>query len=277
MSIDRTPLIEEFREITEQISKRISIPYVEQYVDVPALAENRLALLYVYLVEAGLRKERAKTLCITTGLVQLALDTHEIVKVTYEPGNTAERNRQLTVLAGDYYSSFYYHLLAEAGEIEAIRVLADAIQLVNEAKMSLYLSERENKLSWESYLSMRKTIDTALYVALVNFFAKTEESAALWISLLEESALVEQIIAEWEQLQWQQQVPFGFARVLLQKPGTTIANVLAGIEAKAMEMLGICEQMVKNFAPVEMQSAIHWITSRYLLRVNRLKRVVEEM
>jgi heptaprenyl diphosphate synthase len=277
MNKEKTPFIDEIREIGEQIYKRVSIPFVEQYVDIPALAEDRLALLYIYLIGEGLGKERAKILCITTGLVQLGLDIHEIVKVSYEQTHVAERNRQLTVLAGDYYSSFYYHLLAEAGEIKAIQVLADAIQLVNEAKMKLYLSEQENKLSWETYLTLRKTIDTALYTAFVNHFSKNEESRRFWISLLEETSAVERIIGEWEQLKWQQQIPFGFSRLLLQIPGSTLANVLAGVEAKAMEWLAICEQLVKTFSPTEKENVLSWITSRYSHRVNRLKRVAEEL
>jgi heptaprenyl diphosphate synthase len=277
MNKDKTPFIEEIREIGEQITQRVSIPFVEQYVDIPALAENRLALLYIYLVEEGLGKERAKTLCITTGLVQLGLDVHDLVKVAYEHTHLAERNRQLTVLAGDYCSSYYYHLLAEAGEIKAIQVLAEAIQQVNEAKMKLYLSEKENKLSWEGYLSLRKTTDTALYVAIVNHYAKNEESRLFWVSLFEETSAVERMIGEWEQLQWQQQVPLGFSRFLLQNPGSTLANVLAGVEAKAMELLAICEQLVRSFSPTEKENALSWITSRYSHRVSRLKRVVEEL
>jgi heptaprenyl diphosphate synthase len=277
MSKEQSPYVDEVRTIIEDIYQRISNPYVEQYVDVPAMAENRLALLYLYLLEQGMEKERARTLCMTTGLVQLGLDTHERVKVAYEQTLTAERNRQLTVLAGDYYSSNYYYLLAQAGEIEAIQVLAGAIQRVNEAKMQLYLAERENKLSLDEYLSLRKTIDTALYVSMVDKYATDDDSRSFWTSLLEETSAVESMIGVWEQLKWQQQIPFGFSRFLLQKPGATIAQVISGVEAKAMELMAICEQLVRSLHPAETRNMLTWITSCYSHRVNRLKRVVEEM
>jgi heptaprenyl diphosphate synthase len=277
MSKDQTPYVDEVRAIIEQIYKKIEHPYVEKYVDPPLLAENRLALLYLYLHDQGLASERVRTLCMTVALVQLGLDMHEGVKVVYEETQTAERNRQLTVLAGDYYSSTYYHLLAEAGEIEAIQVLARAIERVNEAKMKLYLAEQESKLTWDEYMSLRKTIDTSLYVAMVNKYAAHEQSRRFWSALFEETSAVECMIGEWEQLKWQQQAPFGFSRYLMQKPGTTIAQVAASVEAKAMELISICEQLIRSLHPAETRNTLTWITSRYSHRVNRLKRVVEEM
>ncbi|WP_139489654.1 heptaprenyl diphosphate synthase component 1 [Brevibacillus dissolubilis] len=253
----------------------ISQPYVQEYVDVPAVAENRLALLYFFLRETGFTKERAKVYCVTTGLVQLGLDTHEMVKIQYDESLVAERNRQLSVLAGDYYSSYYYHLLAEAGEIEAIAVLAQAIQEVNEAKMKLYLAKTSNQLSLENYLSLRKTIDTALYLSVVQAHVKNGEESRFWTNLIEQTTAFEQMIAEWEQLRWQQQVPFGFSQFLLQKPGSTLANVIDSIEAKVMELLSVCEQLIINLNPTEKQTGLAWVTSRYSHRVKRLKRAEE--
>lgn len=276
MTTNRFRMIEEVREIIEQLGQRTTVPYVKQYVDIPPLAETRLTLLYFFLCETGVGEERARNLCVTTGLLQLALDTHERVRTHYEETLVAERNRQLTVLAGDYFSSYYYHLLAAAGEIAAIQVLADATQRINEAKMMLYVAEKEDKLSSDAYMKHRRVIDTALYTALVQHFAKDAESSQFWVSLIEETAAMENMLGEWEQLQWQQ-VPDGFTRLLLQKPGLTLAQALAGLETKALELLALCEQLVRRFHSAERLNILDWITSRYAHRVNRLKRVVEEM
>ncbi|QQE72762.1 heptaprenyl diphosphate synthase component 1 [Brevibacillus composti] len=277
MSKEQNTFIDEIRAIIDQIYQRISISYVEQYVDIPAMAENRLALLYLFLRNQGMDKDRARTFSVTTGLMQLGLDMHETVKNTYGDSLVEERNRQLTVLAGDYYSSRYYQLLARSGEIEAIRVLADAIQRVNEAKMKLYLREKEGRLSSEEYLQLRTIIDTGLYVAVIDKHAGTEEARRFWRSLLEETAAVEYMISEWEQLKWQEQAPIGFSRFLLQKPGATISQVLSVIDSKATELLDMCEQLLRTLHQTEAQDVLTWITSRYSHRVNRLRRVVEEM
>lgn len=277
MNKDVLPVSKDIREIVERIYLLASHPFVQQYVDIPPIAENRLALLYCFLCENGISKERAANLCVTTGLVQLGLDTHEIVQLHYDHTLMAERNRQLSVLAGDYYSSYYYHLLAEADELEAVRILAAAIEKINEAKMKLYISEKENKLTFEVYLSLRKTIDTALYVGFVDAYAQVEEERRFWTSLIEETSAVEGMIGEWEQIQWGQRVPFGIVRYLLQTPGSTLANVIDSIEAKAWELIGVCEQLVRHLYPPDKQNPLEWITSVYSHRVNRLKRVVEEL
>lgn len=263
--------------ITQKIKKLISQSYVEQFVDIPAMAESRLVLLYVFLCENGFDRERAKIICTTTGLVQLGLDTHELVKNSYEVSTVAERNRQLTVLAGDYYSSLYYHLLAESGEIEAVKILAHSIQEVNEAKMNLYLFDKETAWSWDKYFDVRKIIDTALYLGFVKHYAQTESDLKFWTALFEETSAVEQMIDEWEQLKWQKQNPIGFSRYMMQKTDSTMSNVMEFVEAKVLELMGICEQLVRSIYPSDKLSALTWVTSRYSHRVNRLKRVVEEM
>lgn len=213
MSKEHTPFVEEVRSIVEQVYKRINHSYVEQYVDVPSMAENRLALLYLFLLEQGMSKERASIFCTATGLVQLGLDMHEHVRNTYTESPTDVRNRQLTVLAGDYYSACYYQLLAENGEIRAVQVLSGAVQRVNEAKMKLYLAGRDGRLaSDEEYWDLRNTIDTGLYVAVMDAYADREDTRRFWIELMKETAKVESVIGEWEQLKWQEQIPFGFAR-----------------------------------------------------------------
>jgi heptaprenyl diphosphate synthase len=278
MSKEHTPTVEEVRTIIEQIYKRTTQSYVEKYVDVPSISESRLALLYLFLMEQGMTKERATVLCTATGLVQLGLDMHEQVKNKYEQSIVAERNRQLTVLAGDYYSSRYYQLLAETGEIKAVQVLSGAVQRVNEAKMKLYAAGRDGKLSSdEEYWELRNTIDTGLYVAIVEEYAQRDEIRRFWKHLLRDTATVESVIGEWEQLKWQEQIPYGFSKFLLQKPGATFAQVLSGVETKAMEMIGMCEQMARNLHPAEAQNMFATITARYAHRVNRLKRVIEEM
>jgi len=278
MSKEQTPTVEEVQNIIEQIYKRTTQSYVEKYVDVPSLSESRLSLLFHFLLEQGMSKERATTLCTATGLVQLGLDMHELVNNTYEKTEVAERNRQLTVLAGDYCSSRYYQLLAEAGEIKAVEVLSGAIQRVNEAKMKLYVAGKDGRLSSdEEYWELRNTIDTGLYVAIVEEFAAQDDIREFWKALLKDTATVESVIGEWEHLKWQQQAPLGFSRFLLQKPGATISQVLYSIETKAMDMIGMCDQMARNLHPVETRNMLAAITARYAHRVNRLKRVIEEL
>lgn len=281
MTKDGTTKTTEIRAILDGIADMSHLPFLLEYVEIPPVAESRIALLYHFLCENGVEPERAHRYCVTTGLVQLGLDVHDTVKLSYDDHVVSERNRQLSVLAGDLYSSYYYHLLAESGDIDAIYMLAGAIQQINEWKMQLYVLEREDQLSWEKYLVLRKQIDTALYSAFVHQFEKDEGKRTFWISLLEETAGVERLIREWEQLQRPyvktQQTPMGFARFLQNKYGFSFSHVMEWVERIALELIGACEQMLFNAYPPDKRDEFAWLASRYSHHANRLKRVAEEM
>src|SRR5699024_10495241 len=70
----------------------------------------------------------------TIMLIQIALDTHEKVTDT----QTTRIYKQLTVLAGDYFSGWYYYLLSESRDIQLIGILAEGIREINEKKIQLY-------------------------------------------------------------------------------------------------------------------------------------------
>lgn len=76
-------------------------------------------------------------------LIQIALDTHELI-TNESQSKDLEKNRQLTVLAGDFYSGHYFQLLAEAEDIHMIKILAEAIKEINEQKIVLYQKAAAN-------------------------------------------------------------------------------------------------------------------------------------
>ncbi|WNF38024.1 heptaprenyl diphosphate synthase component 1 [Bacillaceae bacterium IKA-2] len=129
---------EEIKQIKEMFYQRIKHPYITKFLNEPILDEDRLFLLYLMLEEKKLSKKSRNDYIITTLLVQAALDTHETVSTSTLKSDKGKKQRQLTVLAGDYYSSLYYYLLAKVNDIPMIRLLASSIQEVNEAKMSFY-------------------------------------------------------------------------------------------------------------------------------------------
>ncbi|OWA37113.1 hypothetical protein B9G55_03295 [Saccharibacillus sp. O16] len=125
--------------VPEKTEKYTGYDMIRKHTDIPALPDARLRLLHAFL-EASDSAKGSEVFGTVTALLQTGLDIHDRVA----PGDdseeeTAMRSRQLKVLAGDYYSSRFYELLAAAGEIGMIAELSRAIADVNRSKMELYL------------------------------------------------------------------------------------------------------------------------------------------
>src|SRR5699024_11653277 len=93
-------------------------------------------------------------------LVQIALDTHEKIPNQHQEWVMNETEKQLSVLAGEYYSGLYYLLLSEIEDINMIKTLATAIQQINEQKMKLFY---EDVASFEALMSTIRSLETSLF------------------------------------------------------------------------------------------------------------------
>jgi len=124
-------------QIKEKIFQKISHTYLFEHIQKPVIDEERLLLILSMLQEAELSDKDIEKYTITTMLIQIALDTHELI-TNEKKSKDIEKNRQLTVLAGDFYSGHYFQLLAEAEDIQMIKILAEAIKEINEHKIFLY-------------------------------------------------------------------------------------------------------------------------------------------
>ncbi|PLS16352.1 heptaprenyl diphosphate synthase [Bacillus sp. M6-12] len=127
-------------ELKDMIEAKAHHPYLLRFLEKPLIDENKLLLLISIFEELDISVEERDKYILSTMLIQIALDTHEKVtnKAAGQDSEGVLKNRQLTVLAGDYYSGLYYKLLADIENISLIRVLAEAIKDINEQKINLY-------------------------------------------------------------------------------------------------------------------------------------------
>lgn len=125
-------------DLKQTILTKAHHPYLDRYLGEPAVDEDKLLLLACLFDEAGVPESAGRTEITAAMIVQIGLDTHE--RVTNNAASPADglKNRQLHVLAGDYYSGLYYQLLASSGNIEMIKVLSAAIKEINEQKIAVY-------------------------------------------------------------------------------------------------------------------------------------------
>lgn len=157
----------ELKQIREMIEARVKHPYLMEFIDTPFIDEDKMLLLYEILHEAKSSVKKMKDYIITTMLVQVALDTHELVTTDELHEEDEEmKNRQLTVLAGVYYSSLYYYLLAKIEDLPMINNLANAIREINEHKISVY---QKDTGCVENLMTSIKQIESSLIQKTADF------------------------------------------------------------------------------------------------------------
>lgn len=142
--------------------------YLNKYIQKPIIDQTKLTALSIIVNNTSLPEKTKKQYIIATMLVQIALDTHDLVPIKNKgiDDEAAITTKQLTVLAGDYYSGLYYLVLAEIEDIPMISALASAIKEITEYKMRLYYREVD---SFTEYLSITKKVDTLLITRVAEF------------------------------------------------------------------------------------------------------------
>ncbi len=136
----------QIEQLKQQIEHKMNYNYVDKYIDRPQIDQFQLELLYIVANEMKFTNEETRAYLTATMLVQAALNAHELVKneETHFYTERQKKEKQLLVLAGDYYSGLYYLLLAEMKDIEMVGCLAKGIKKINEQKMQLYYKEYDS-------------------------------------------------------------------------------------------------------------------------------------
>ncbi|MHA6483886.1 heptaprenyl diphosphate synthase component 1 [Paenibacillus sp. strain BS8-2] len=125
---------------------------IQAHTELPPLAEPRLRLLYAVLNDGETNQTHSELYTAVVSLVQVGMDTHDLIDTDTRRRTEKEmRSRQLKVLAGDYFSSRFYQLLALAGQTEMITRLSEAVCEVNRMKVNLYTRMRGMKLTADDY------------------------------------------------------------------------------------------------------------------------------
>lgn len=140
----------EMQGLIDEVIKCTHHPYANKYVNYPDVDLFQLHYNYLFLQSQQCNPERLKAFCVCQILLQLGLDSHDKITVDNVEGDHDIKVRQLTILAGDYFSSYYYYYLAKHGHIDLIQPFSKAIQEINEYKMRLHhshitLSDQEKK------------------------------------------------------------------------------------------------------------------------------------
>lgn len=146
----------------QHINNQIHHKYLHDAIGAPVIDEDRLSMLLFPFHISGKYSELDQSYVSTATLIQTALDTHE--KVSNKQDDSL-RIRQLTVLAGDFYSGLYYRILARIPDVKLIRSIAHAIQEINEHKIDL---TSRSLLTVEDIIFSLTKIESAIVAQLFN-------------------------------------------------------------------------------------------------------------
>ncbi len=172
--------------IHQYIEEQLHHSYLKEYIDQPYIDRDRIYfLLLPFACEGRTMNEEVVQWISTAMLLQIALDTHE--KVTISERDSL-KERQLTVLAGVYFSSLYYKILANTDDVDLIAHLAKAIKEVNESKISIYKDEHKNL---DDLIIRVKKRESAIVSEFYHFFDDDK-----WIEIVGESLLYKKLLQE---------------------------------------------------------------------------------
>ncbi|BFH69309.1 MAG: heptaprenyl diphosphate synthase component 1 [Paenibacillus dendritiformis] len=181
-----------------QLAKRyVEHDMIQAYTDLPAFPHTRVELMFAFLNRSKKGAEHSELIALVTSLVQVGLDTHDMIEMaTKEESDRNLRSRQLKVLAGDYFSSRFYHLLAQAGQIDAIRALSQAVCAVNQLKMSTLDKMKQWAMTAEEYLRACVSLRKTLFQSFNHRMAA--QDVGVWEQLLDQVAELEVMKQEQE-------------------------------------------------------------------------------
>ncbi|MCE7791013.1 heptaprenyl diphosphate synthase component 1 [Salipaludibacillus sp. CUR1] len=178
----------ELNRVFDSFYTRVNHPYIKRFLEDPVVDADQAAVLFYMLKDKGYSRQYIHDCILTAMFVQAALDTHETVNVHGLGTETLKTKRQLTVLAGDYYSSLYYYVLAQLGDVPLIRVMAKSIQDINESKMSIY---KQHKKKYKPGIRELKNVYTSLLKNIAVFTGSADR-----VALIEEFFLFKSLLAE---------------------------------------------------------------------------------
>ncbi|WP_413380480.1 heptaprenyl diphosphate synthase component 1 [Alkalihalobacillus sp. 1P02AB] len=239
--VSKNELNEILNDIKKSFNDLTKHTYLERHIEGPIIDEDKIIFLYAML-SSHLSNKDVKMIILSAMLLQAALDVHEDVTLHKIKSDAVIKERQLTVLAGDYYSSLYYYLLAKAQNVPMIRIFSRSIQEINECKMNLY----KNSAALKGYKKIENEVISVESKLLQNIAEHFDERK--WLSLFKEFFLLKRLLIE--QKAWKNGKRHALIQSLLSEHPDDAEDLMI-LEEKVEVLKDKILQMSQSMATVE--------------------------
>jgi heptaprenyl diphosphate synthase len=133
--------LKEIKDTTEdKLNKSLWHPYLSEKINIPTYNSELIEILISMLNEKGFDKETTSNYIEAIMLTYISLKTHDKI----ENSHLSLEEKQLTILAGAYYTGLYYLKLSKLQDVELIENLSNAIQEQNEIKATMNNKKYKN-------------------------------------------------------------------------------------------------------------------------------------
>lgn len=235
--MDVTTISRAVLQLKTDVLNKIHHTTLLKYLPEPTIRDRQLFFMLLPLLNEDVSTNQLNIATTTVSIVHASLDEHAKIKEQ----QAVEKEQQLTVLSGDYYSGRYYELLAHAGNIELIRQMSRAICLRSEHEMKVY---ENNRLPIEQWVQTFKVIESALIERFFYVYNFTH-----YTPIVELTLTIERIQEELKLLD-------------LHKPSSYMKKMLSDYDKDyveqqlALQCEQLAEQLQDAMAQVHLQSAI---------------------
>ncbi len=172
--------------LTKQIEEAVDHPTLYRFIKKPNVDRDHLLVL-LNIFEEDESIDEPNDYILSISLVHLALNTHDQIRLEQAETDQEKKLRQLTVLAGDYYSSQYYQLLAKQSDFKMIKHVSDAIQKINEYKTSFFQQE----LGIQKWFELIKKIESTLLISVSECLGLSK-----WKDLISDYFFIKRLLSE---------------------------------------------------------------------------------
>lgn len=147
-----------YNNIQDKITTEMQLPFLQGEIVQPIISNQWLYTLSLILSKSNKTEDEKVQYGVAIAFIQMALNLHDQVSLSDKDETRDDDNtRQITVLAGDYFSGRYYSILASLNDTPLIFHMANAIRLINENKVLLELNQNLNKNQVNESISILET------------------------------------------------------------------------------------------------------------------------